>query len=86
MLKYNRIFFEVTIFQHKEDVGGNPVQLFGKYLGDSNAFPKEIVSGPWLIVLLPADFSLSLSSANYTSECVCLNEEHITPIYTLSST
>ena len=30
--------------------------------------------------------SLSLSYAQYTSECVCPNEEHTTSIYTLSST
>ena len=39
------------------------MQQFGKTLGDSNAFPIEIVSGPWVIVLLPSLVSYGPSSS-----------------------
>ena len=29
------------------------MQLFGKEVRDSNAFPREIVSGPWVTILQP---------------------------------
>ena len=65
--------------------------ILGNPLGEEN--PSKLPQYRWLkvqrqkpkqVLLLLAD--LSLSYVNYTSECVCPNEEHITPIYTLSST
>ena len=41
---------------------------------------------PKQVLLLPIDMSLSLSPMHYTQVCVCLNEEHTSSIYTLSST
>ena len=63
--------------------------ILGNPLGEENPAKLPQYRGskvqrenPKQVLLLLADISLSLSYANYTSECVCPNEEHITPIYT----